>query len=177
MAIRYAKSAKSVEQLWQLISPLFPDLSCSGLLLEIGFSALIYALDIHIHARSYIHMFTFWKHSLLCQEVVVQATGRKSQQMLWKYCFMLSNFLQSKKIVYLFVLSPLQLRLMLWTTAKQWDDWTITNYVLLTVYLLTEGVAVTNRFIVIQTDLHVISYRLIVFLGSLLKLNISLSCC
>lgn len=71
-----------------------------------------------------------------------------------------------QKIVYLFVLSPLQLRLMLWTTAKQWDDWTITNYVLLTVYLLTEGVAVTNRFIVIQTDLHVISYRLIVFLGS-----------
>lgn len=74
-----------------------------------------------------------------------------------------------QKIVYLFVLSPLQLRLMLWTTAKQWDDWTITNYVLLTVYLLTEGVAVTNRFIVIQTDLHVISYRLIVFLGYLLK--------
>lgn len=55
---------------------------------------------------------------------------------------------------------------MLRTTAKQWDDWTITNYVLLTVYLLTEGAAVTNRFIVIQTDLHVISYRLIVFLGS-----------
>lgn len=168
MAIRYAKSAKSVEQLWQLISPLFPDLSCSGILFEIGFSALIYALDIHIHACAFIYTYVY-KHSLLCQEVVVQASGRKSQQMLWKYCFMLSNFLQSKKIVYLFVLSPLQLRLMLWTTAKQWDDWTITNYVLLTVYLLTEGVAVTNRFIVIQTDLHVISYRLIVFLGYLLK--------
>lgn len=61
MAIRYAKSAKSVEQLWQLISPLFPDLSCSGILFEIGFSALIYALDIlvHIYARAFIYTYVY----------------------------------------------------------------------------------------------------------------------
>lgn len=59
MAIRYAKFVESLEQLSQLISPLFPDFSCSSRLNEIGFSALIYALDIHTYTYMCIHIYVY----------------------------------------------------------------------------------------------------------------------